>query len=107
MAKNARDRVALINYAAEVASKAVTKQQFFDTVISRFRSASSNEQQRQELFDALGLQRGVKLDEFRAALDKMHAKFKCERESRRRRYKIALAEYNVRAVFRQASSLSS
>lgn len=105
MAANSADNSALVDYAKEMAGKADSKRRFFDAVIGRFSSEDTSNEHRQALFDALGLPKGAKVDDFRAALDSYYDDNKGERKKRHLNDKQALAESNVRKVMQQAKEV--
>lgn len=105
MAANSADNSALVDYAKEMAGKADSKRRFFDAVIGRFSSEDTSNEHRQALFDALGVPKGAKVDDFRAALDSYYDANKGERKKRHLNDKQALAESNVRKVMQQAKEV--
>ena len=98
-------KLSLVGYAKEMASKSNSKRRFFGAVIGRFSLDETSNDDRLALFDALGLSKGVKVDDFRAALDSFYDANKKERKKRRLNEKQALAESAVRKVMRQAKEL--
>lgn len=102
---NSADNSALVDYAKEMAGRADSKRRFFEAVIGRFSSENTSNEHRQALFDALGLPKGVKVDDFRAALDSYYDANKGERKKRHLNHKQALAESNMRKVMRQAKEV--
>ena len=96
----------LVGYAKEMASKANSKRRFVEAVIGRFYlGETTSNVDRQALFDTLGLSKGVKVADFRAALASFYDANKKERKKRHLNEKQALAESAVRKVMRQAKEL--
>ena len=96
----------LVGYAKEMASKANSKRRFIEAVIGRFYlGETTSNVDRQALFDTLGLSKGAKVADFRAALDSFYDANKKERKKRHLNEKQALAESAVRKVMRQAKEL--
>ena len=96
----------LVGYAKEMVSKANSKRRFFEAVIARFYlDETTSNVDRQALFDTLGLSKGAKVADFRAALDSFYDANKKERKKRHLNEKQALAESAVRKVMWQAREL--
>ena len=102
----ARQITPLVGYAKEMASKANSKRRFVEAVIGRFYlGETTSNVDRQALFDTLGLSKGVKVADFRAALASFYDANKKERKKRHLNEKQALAESAVRKIMRQAKEL--
>ena len=99
-------KLSLVGYAKEMASKANSKRRFIEAAIGRFYlGETTSNVDRQALFDTLGLSKGAKVADFRAALGSFYDANKKERKKRHLNEKQALAESAVRKVMRQAKEL--
>ena len=89
------DELSSADYLRQMASKAPTRQSFFNLVVMKVNGASKEDRQQiQELF---GLEHPPKgLAELRAASDKFYDSQKGQRKQRRENYKAALAQSKQR-----------